>query len=625
MAQRPAKITLDELNRRIADPKVREADLAPFFLTDESRSGAFDPALTLNPATVAVPTAAEARARGDVLLAGANSFARLRRRMAFEAKIGAGYDGPILVSEGDSWFQYPLKLVDVIDHLSETFAVRSLDAAGDTLQNMFAEKEYLPVIGDVRASMFLFSAGGNDVLGGGNLKEHLRPFDPALEPADHILPSYREILDNAISLYDRIFRSVEEAYPGLVTLCHGYDKPVPNDGKWLGRPMKERGITDPAFQKRITDRMVDIFNGRLKLLADQFSHVVHLDLRDVVGPDPKRWDDELHPTSAAFGDVAARFRAEIEAPKTRALLGKGAPATRAAPAAKGKRPGRKPTPAKAGTGRRGLSLHVGLNTVDPRHYGSDAPLAACHFDAEDMETVARGAGFEVLGTLLSPKATRDAVMGGIEAAAKALKPGDIFLLTYAGHGSQVPDYNRDEDDGADETWCLFDGMLIDDEIYDLWRRFADNVRVLVISDSCHSGTVTRAAIGAEALDLAGSRLLPPAIAGRALRNNRDFYRAIGEKTRAMNEGLLVRELALPLKCSVMLLSGCMDNQVSADGVSNGRFTQELLSVWRDGLFTGDYVQFHRMIRRGMPARQSPNMMIAGRPDAAFQGQKPFSI
>ena len=50
-------------------------------------------------------------------------------------------------------------------------------------------------------------------------------------------------------------------------------------------------------------------------------------------------------------------------------------------------------------------------------------------------------------------------------AAKALKPGDLFFLTYSGHGGQVPDVTGDEDDKQDETWCLYDGQLIDDELY----------------------------------------------------------------------------------------------------------------------------------------------------------------
>jgi hypothetical protein len=55
----------------------------------------------------------------------------------------------------------------------------------------------------------------------------------------------------------------------------------------------------------------------------------------------------------------------------------------------------------------------------------------------------------------------------------------------------VPDENNDEGDGADETWCLQDRQFLDDELFQHFRLFKPGVRIIVISDSCHSGTVTK--------------------------------------------------------------------------------------------------------------------------------------
>jgi metacaspase-1 len=142
----------------------------------------------------------------------------------------------------------------------------------------------------------------------------------------------------------------------------------------------------------------------------------------------------------------------------------------------------------------GISLHIGLNAVDPQHYqGWSGVLAACELDANDMTMIAKKAGFQPT-TLLTKKASRQAVTNALTDASRALKAGDIFFLTYSGHGGQVPDTDGDEPDGLDETWCLFDGELIDDEIYHYLGLFAAGVRILVLSDSCHSGSVTRDAI-----------------------------------------------------------------------------------------------------------------------------------
>src|SRR5689334_24124033 len=90
-------------------------------------------------------------------------------------------------------------------------------------------------------------------------------------------------------------------------------------------------------------------------------------------------------------------------------------------------------------GFRGLSLHVGLNAVDPDHYaGWSGDLMACEFDANDMASLAKAQGITPT-VLLTKRATRENVFKAIRAAAKRLDTGDLLLLTYSGHGGQIPD------------------------------------------------------------------------------------------------------------------------------------------------------------------------------------------
>jgi hypothetical protein len=137
----------------------------------------------------------------------------------------------------------------------------------------------------------------------------------------------------------------------------------------------------------------------------------------------------------------------------------------------------------------GLSLHIGLNNVNDAAYGFHVPpLSGCVNDANDMQDIARSKGFRNR-QLLNEAATSTAVIDAIQTAAAQLAAGDILWISYSGHGSQVPDPL--EDDRLSETWVLWDRQLIDNELYALWGRFQPGVRVMVISDSCHSGTVTR--------------------------------------------------------------------------------------------------------------------------------------
>ena len=171
---------------------------------------------------------------------------------------------------------------------------------------------------------------------------------------------------------------------------------------------------------------------------------------------------------------------------------------------------------------RGLPLHIGLNAVDPAHYaGWSGPLNACEADANDMAAIAKKSGMKST-VLLTQKGTRAKALAGIRAAAKKLKRGDFFLLTYSGHGGQVTDVTDEEPDGKDETWCLYDGELIDDELYAELSRFAAGVRVLVLSDSCHSGTVTRARPEPPPPGTR-SKMMPPDIAEQTYQQNKAFY------------------------------------------------------------------------------------------------------
>jgi hypothetical protein len=123
----------------------------------------------------------------------------------------------------------------------------------------------------------------------------------------------------------------------------------------------------------------------------------------------------------------------------------------------------------------GRALTIGLNAVDPRHYGGWAgELNACEADARDMTEIAKSEKFSVK-TFLTKAATRTKNYKRDLKGRQGPKKGDMFMLTYSGHGGQVPDLNNDEPDAQDETWCPYDGELVDDELYAQLGKFAQGV------------------------------------------------------------------------------------------------------------------------------------------------------
>jgi hypothetical protein len=83
---------------------------------------------------------------------------------------------------------------------------------------------------------------------------------------------------------------------------------------------------------------------------------------------------------------------------------------------------------------KGIALTLGLNAVDPKHYGGwSGELNACEADAEDMASIAKAKKFQVT-KLLTKEATRARMVAQINKASRTLKSGDIFMLSYSGHG-----------------------------------------------------------------------------------------------------------------------------------------------------------------------------------------------
>ncbi|SDJ18701.1 peptidoglycan-binding protein [Aliiruegeria lutimaris] len=149
----------------------------------------------------------------------------------------------------------------------------------------------------------------------------------------------------------------------------------------------------------------------------------------------------------------------------------------------------------------GVSLHIGVDRVDPGHYGSDLALPSCVNDAREMEGIAEQLGYDT-ARLENDDATCANVIGFLRNAAVNLFAGDALFFTYSGHGSQVPnDSADDEPDLQDETLVLYDRMLIDDEIYAALGEFREGVRVHMVFDSCHSATAFKQIAAPDAMDM----------------------------------------------------------------------------------------------------------------------------
>jgi len=140
-----------------------------------------------------------------------------------------------------------------------------------------------------------------------------------------------------------------------------------------------------------------------------------------------------------------------------------------------------------------------------------------------------------------------------------------LFVSYSGHGYHIKDTNGDEEDGQDEVLCPIDfntaGFIVDDYIR---ASFVDklpaNVKLIMFVDACHSGTM---------LDLK--------------------YAYKVNATHAYNVYGNYKDTA----CNVVSISGCRDNQTSADAYVKddrenvmeyqGAMTASLIKNYHDGI------------------------------------------
>lgn len=269
------------------------------------------------------------------------------------------------------------------------------------------------------------------------------------------------------------------------------------------------------------------------------------------------------------------------------------------------------------------ALCIGINNYP----GTHMDLAGCVNDANAWEAELKARGFEVT-KLLDAQATKAAMQQGLQAVIGGAASGDLVVITFSGHGTYVPDISGDEVDGLDEGLCPYDiqtggAALLDDEIHQIFASRKGGVKLVLISDSCHSGTVTRAALpDPDADDMPRPRFLPM---GNWLPADQ-LPRGVSGKPLASVQapsGTSPLAKAMSRRFGDLLLSGCKEgpNNFSYDariaGKPVGAFTYYALKALRSLPDNATYGQWHEAITPAfLPSASYPQIpQIVGSQDA----------
>ncbi|MEI2673435.1 MAG: caspase family protein [Chitinophagaceae bacterium] len=225
------------------------------------------------------------------------------------------------------------------------------------------------------------------------------------------------------------------------------------------------------------------------------------------------------------------------------------------------------------------ALLVGINKY------ADAPLRGCINDITDMaEHLIAHCNFKDgnIRLLADQRATKSNIIERLKWLITGARKGDRLFFQYSGHGTQLATRdNIGEVDGLDEAivpynfdWEDIETFITDNEFNNLFKQIPEGVQFVWVSDSCHSGGLTRQlfkrSFNPGASDIVSRFLIPPADINWRVRS-------------ANNAQITSRAFLKPVtQINVGLISGCKSNQTSADayfdGKYNGALTYYLLQV-----------------------------------------------
>jgi len=258
-------------------------------------------------------------------------------------------DKLVVISEGDSWFGYPDGFLathngsNIIDHIEDTeeYNILRLESNGDEAGCMmtgkqkafmiYALKEIKKELKKIQSSVkphvayILFSGGGNDIVGKGDMPRFLNKWKDGMDAHSAInwggLSGFDSEIDRIRDAYEMLIEIRDKYSPETTIITHGYDQLPPSgkkavflgglikSGPWIKPFMTAKGIKNPVIQQKIVNIMIERFNSVLDHLALTTPNFIKVDTVRTIKP--SQWKNEIHPNKQGFKKLAAKFLVEM--------------------------------------------------------------------------------------------------------------------------------------------------------------------------------------------------------------------------------------------------------------------------------------------------------------------------
>jgi hypothetical protein len=241
---------------------------------------------------------------------------------------------------------------------------------------------------------------------------------------------------------------------------------------------------------------------------------------------------------------------------------------------------------------------IGIN----KYQVPGADLQGCVNDVKNLKgvlTTYYGFADKDIATLTDAQATKKGMERAIKKLITKAKKGDVLLLHYSGHGSNVPDDNGDEADHRDEILCPTDldwkNPFRDDWLRKALGKLRREVNLTVIMDCCHSGTITRVMNPFDAPRR--QRYLPCPLDLMATESGRKLRGTLRGQLGKAPRGRKRKKDIVHADIQELLITGCRDTQTSADayisGSYNGALTYYLVESIKEAEGKLTYRELHQ--------------------------------
>lgn len=244
------------------------------------------------------------------------------------SQLDAGKTPITIIAEGDSWFNYSIAGKDVIDKLEKLMDIKinNLASPGDETNEMLTGKQKKRLERELKRGpaknkrkkydFFLFSGGGNDLVGKKTFYLWFHDYKKGMKPKDIL---NREAIQSAFGMLEVNYKVLLELCnnhsPDTKILLNAYDFAIPDGstvcfkGPWLRPGLKHRNVP-VEMRTKVVELFMREYEKFISQFAKNHSNIIVVPTQGTLTKND--WANELHPTNPGFKKIAMVFEQSIQ-------------------------------------------------------------------------------------------------------------------------------------------------------------------------------------------------------------------------------------------------------------------------------------------------------------------------